>query len=93
MDTVIVLAHQHGIGVGQPDVDNAHGSLQPPVIGRFKDRRGEFYAQEIFDGKHIFSRFIWSNITASSCRWEQAFSADGGQTWETNWIMELFRQP
>jgi hypothetical protein len=62
-----------------------------PQIGGFKDGRGEFYAQEPFEGKSIFSRFIWSPITETSCRWEQAFSADGGRTWETNWIMDFER--
>lgn len=67
------------------------GILDVPVIGGFKDGRGEFYSQEIFEGRHIFSRFIWSKITANSCQWEQAFSEDGGKTWETNWIMEFER--
>jgi hypothetical protein len=62
--------------------------LDVPMIGGFKDGRGEFYSQEVFEDRHIFSRFIWSNITATSCLWEQAFSADGGKTWETNWVME-----
>jgi len=63
------------------------GMLDVPMVGGFKDGRGEFYAQEVFEGRHIFSRFIWSKITATSCQWEQAFSEDGGKTWETNWIM------
>ena len=61
------------------------------MIGGFKDGRGEFYDQEFFEGKSIYVRFIWSNITGASARWEQAFSADGGRTWETNWVMELTR--
>jgi len=36
-------------------------------------------------------RFVWSNVTAPTPRWEQAFSADGGETWETNWVMEFTR--
>ena len=64
------------------------GISDVPMLGGFKDGRGEFYSQEIFEGIHIFSRFIWSRITPASCQWEQAFSADGGKTWETNWIME-----
>ena len=67
------------------------GTLDVPMIGGFKDGCGEFYSQEVFEGRHIYSRFIWSNITASSAQWEQAFSEDGGQTWETNWIMEFER--
>ena len=72
--------------------DSVNANLGTPMIGLFIAGRGEFFAQEIFEGKHIFSRFIWSAITATSCRWEQAFSADGGKIWETNWIMEFTRQ-
>jgi hypothetical protein len=71
--------------------DSVRGTLDVPMIGGFTQGRGEFYSQEVFEGKHIFNRFIWSDITPTSCRWEQAFSADGGKTWETNWIMELTR--
>jgi hypothetical protein len=71
--------------------DTVNGGLQTPLIGGFANGRGEFFAQEPFEGRHIFSRFIWSEITETSCRWEQAFSADGGKTWETNWIMEFTR--
>jgi hypothetical protein len=67
------------------------GTLDVPMIGGFKDGVGEFYSQEVFEGHHIYSRFIWSKITPSSCQWEQAFSEDGGKTWETNWIMEFER--
>jgi hypothetical protein len=67
------------------------GALDVPMIGGFKDGRGEFYSQEVFENRHIYNRFIWSKITASSCQWEQAFSIDGGKTWETNWIMEFER--
>lgn len=71
--------------------DSVRGTLDTPMIGGFTQGRGEFYAQEVFEGRHIFSRFIWSDITPTSCHWEQAFSADGGKTWETNWIWELTR--
>ena len=67
------------------------GVLDVPVIGGFKGDVGEFYSQEIFEGRHIYSRFIWSKVTAKSCQWEQAFSEDGGKTWETNWVMEFER--
>jgi hypothetical protein len=67
------------------------GILDVPVIGGFQEGHGEFYSQEVFEGRHIYSRFIWSRITANSAQWEQAFSEDGGKTWETNWIMEFKR--
>ena len=67
------------------------GILDVPMIGVFKDGRGEFYSQEVFEGRHIYNRFIWSKITTISCQWEQAFSVDGGRIWETNWIMEFNR--
>jgi hypothetical protein len=67
------------------------GTLDVPVSGGFKDGRGEFYSQEIFEGRHIYSRFLWSKNTTHSAQWEQAFSSDGGKTWETNWIMEFER--
>src|SRR5262245_1043072 len=62
------------------------GTLSPPAIGEFKDGRGEFYAQEALRGRAILVRFVVSDITASSCRFEQAFSDDGGKSWEVNWI-------
>jgi len=69
----------------------ANGRLDVPTVGSFKDGRGEFYDQEILDGRSIFVRYVWSDIKPNSCRWEQAFSVDGGRTWETNWIMDLTR--
>ena len=62
------------------------GVMAPPTLGGFKDGRGEFYAREELDGKPILVRFVISDITRDSCRFEQAFSADGGKTWEVNWI-------
>lgn len=72
--------------------DGVYGTLGIPMIGAFTDGRGEFYAHEPLQGKYVLSRFFWSEITPTSCRWEQAFSADGGRTWETNWIMEFTRR-
>lgn len=72
--------------------DSVNGTLEAPVVGGFGGGRGEFYAQEVLAGRRVFSRFIWSDITADSCRWEQALSDDGGRTWETNWVMEFTRR-
>jgi hypothetical protein len=62
------------------------GTMAVPTIGEFKDGRGEFYDQETLNGRAILVRFVISDITPSSCRFEQAFSDDGGRTWEVNWI-------
>jgi hypothetical protein len=67
------------------------GALDPPVIGRFDNGVGTFYSDGTLDGKPIRVRFIWSNITPTSARWEQAYSFDTEKTWETNWIMEFRR--
>lgn len=64
----------------------AAGVMTPPTIGAFKNGRGEFYAQETLNGRAIFVRFVISDITPDSIHFEQAFSDDGGKTWEVNWI-------
>jgi hypothetical protein len=56
------------------------------MIGEFKNGRGEFFDQEPFNGRTILVRNVWSDIASNSCRFEQAFSDDGGKTWEVNWI-------
>jgi len=66
--------------------NSAGGTLSPPTIGEFKNGRGEFFNQETLNGRAIFVRFVISDITPNSCRFEQAFSDDGGKTWEVNWI-------
>jgi hypothetical protein len=62
------------------------GTLSQPTIGEFKNGRGEFYDQEPFNDRTILVRNVWSDITPNSCHFEQAFSDDGGKTWEVNWI-------
>src|SRR5437660_3652219 len=66
--------------------NSSAGSLSQPTIGEFKNGRGEFYDQEPLNGRAILVRFVISDITPTSCRFEQAFSDDGGKTWEVNWI-------
>ena len=62
------------------------GTLTTPSIGEFKDGRGEFYNQDRYNERAILVRFVITKITDDSYRFEQAFSDDGGKTWEVNWI-------
>ena len=62
------------------------GTMSQPTIGEFKNGRGEFFDQETLNGRAIFVRFVISDITPTSCHFEQAFSDDGGKSWEVNWI-------
>ncbi len=62
------------------------GALTSPVIGGFTDGRGTFYGKESLDGRTIDVRFVISPMSRDSIRFEQAFSTDGGRTWEVNWI-------
>jgi hypothetical protein len=73
-------------------VNSRNGELAlPPVTGRFSDGVGVFYDEEQYEGRDITVRYTWSDITATTARWEQAFSLDGGQTWETNWTADFTR--
>ena len=62
------------------------GTLATPTIGGFVDGVGTFYDQEDFDGRAVFVRFVITPLDADTIRFEQAFSADGGKTWEVNWV-------
>jgi len=72
---------------------SSDGTMTPPTIGEFKNGRGEFYNHETLNGRLILVRFVISDITPTSCRFEQAFSADEGKTWEVNWIATDTRIP
>ncbi len=67
-------------------------NLDVPVIGRFSGTVGTFFAQDMLHGRPITIRFIWRANPGANPIWEQAFTEDGGKTWETNWIMEFVRQ-
>jgi len=70
----------------------ADGVLDPnPMVGQFSNGRGEFYNQQVYEGKAIYARFIWTDTSTNSPHFEQAFSIDGGKTWETNWISLVIR--
>jgi len=68
------------------------GLLEPPVVGRFVDGRGQFECDDVLDGRPLKVRFDWKDITPSAACWEQAFSFDEGESWEPNWIMKLTRE-
>jgi len=68
------------------------GRLDVPVVGSFNDGVGTFFADDTFEGAPIVVRFQWARIHVDKLLWEQAFSADKGNTWETNWTMNFYRQ-
>ena len=67
------------------------GTLGQSTIGEFKNGRGEFFDQEPFDGRAILVRLVFSDITLNSCHVEQAYSNDGGKTWEANFLETITR--
>jgi hypothetical protein len=73
--------------------DGNLGQPAIPTVGSFKNGRGEFFDYEPIDGRWIFVRYVWFDITPNSARFEQSFSADGGRTWEANWITYQTRVP
>ncbi len=79
--------HQWGVSFS----NSAGGTLGPAMMGGFKDGRGEFYDAETLNDRAIFVRFIFSDITPKTFQLEQAFSDDGGKTWEANWIAKFTR--
>jgi hypothetical protein len=66
-------------------------SIDPPVYGAFKDGVGEFMGDDMLRGQPIKVRFRWTETRSAAPRWEQAFSPDGGQSWEVNWRMQFTR--
>jgi hypothetical protein len=67
------------------------GQLDVPVKGKFEDGIGSFFADDSLDGRKIRVRFLWTTHIPNQPTWEQAFSIDGGKTWETNWFMRFER--
>jgi hypothetical protein len=78
-------SHQWSIYWATPQLGAIGG---PRVVGEFRDGRGEFYDQEPFNGREIYTRYVWTNTTTKSPHFEQQYSDDGGKTWETNWLTE-----
>jgi hypothetical protein len=67
------------------------GQLDTPVVGRFQDGVGRFFADDVLNGVPIRVRFEWRQEHTDRLHWAQAFSSDAGQTWETNWTMVFSR--
>jgi hypothetical protein len=65
--------------------------IDPPGVGRFQGPVGTFLSDDSFDGRPIKVRGIFTAIQPGLAQWEQAFSADGGASWETNWVMRYVR--
>ena len=72
-------------------LDPANGLLLPPVVGGFQGGVGLFEGEELFEGRPVRVCFEWSQMHTGAPRWQQAFSDDGGATWEVNWVMEFAR--
>lgn len=73
-------------------VNIRNGLLTAPVTGGFHGQCAEFYGEDTLDGRAILVRFVISIESPDRARFEQAFSADGGRTWEVNWIATDTRQ-
>jgi hypothetical protein len=69
-------------------VSTRDGVLQPPAYGRLPQ---DFYGDDELDGKPIRVRYLWEVNSPDFFRWQQAFSADGEVSWETNWVMDFTR--
>jgi hypothetical protein len=63
------------------------GQLDSPVVGRCRDGVGQFDGKDVIGGREVHVRFLWTDITEASARWEQSFSFDGGETFIPNWLM------
>ncbi|MBV6497126.1 MAG: hypothetical protein DCC44_05310 [Acidobacteria bacterium] len=93
--------HIEGVGLrlydpesGQWSLNWANGGdgrMSTPMFGEFRDGKGEFFDQEVYNGRSVFVKNGFFAITATSALFEQAFSDDGGKTWETNWRMTFTR--
>lgn len=74
-------------------LDNRNSPDLKPLVGTFEDGIGQFnQVIEAPEGKPLHVRFTWDEITEGRARWQQAFSFDLGETWDTNWVMEFTKQ-
>ena len=72
----------------------APGRLDPPVSGTARDGYARLLGEDADEGRAVAVRFEYrSTADGAAVRWEQAFSADAGATWEVNWTMDWRRRP
>jgi hypothetical protein len=73
-------------------IDNVRGEIEPPLWGRFVDGRGIFLGEDLHQGQRVRVRVVWRALDDGAAAYEQAYSADDGVTWETNWTIRLERR-
>ena len=68
--------------------DVKSGVFDPPVVGQLSNGHGEFYGADTWEGRAVIVRYMWQAVSHDKTHFEQAFSQDGGKTWEVNWIYD-----
>jgi hypothetical protein len=76
----------------QSFVNSKSGVLNPPLIGAFKDGRGELFASDTVNDRSILVRAVWSDITPDAHHFQESYSNDGGKTWVPAFIATLTRE-
>jgi Protein of unknown function (DUF1579) len=76
----------------QSFISSQIGTLTAPLIGSFKDGRGELFSTDTFNDRAILVRGVWSDIKPDSHRFEESYSNDGGKTWAPAFIADLTRE-
>jgi hypothetical protein len=76
----------------QSFINSKTGTLTPPLIGSFKDGRGELFSTDTSNGRSILVRGVWSDIKPDSHHFEESYSNDGGKTWAPAFIANLNRE-
>lgn len=70
-------------------LDGRAPAVETPVTGAFVGRKGEFFADETFEGRTIRVRFTYEDFGRGRSQWTQAFSPDAGASFEVNWVMDF----
>jgi len=73
-------------------IDTNGARLFPPVVGSFDGPIGTFRGEDTEQGRPVMVTFRWDRHDPARPVWHQAFSTDGGASWEINWYMS-FRRP